>query len=129
MEQNNSDQNSQYNYKILSASEVSELKEVDGSIDPINMVEYVDDQNEIVTPLPLFVPESLETELEKEEMKSTKPHSIMQTFLKMSSVVYSMAGLGSIEESKVYKDQFAEEVASQDRGALINLVDNKMGQN
>ena len=32
----------------------------------------------------------------------------MQTFLKMSSVVYSMAGLGSVEESKVYKDNFDE---------------------
>ena len=32
----------------------------------------------------------------------------MQTFLKMSSVVYSMAGLGSVEESKVYKDNCDE---------------------
>ena len=32
----------------------------------------------------------------------------MQTFLKMSSAVYSMAGLGSIEESKVYKDNFQQ---------------------
>ena len=38
----------------------------------------------------------------------------MQTFLKMSSVVYSMAGLGSIEESKIYKDNFQEESGSQD---------------
>ena len=37
-----------------------------------------------------------------------RPHNIMQTFLKMSSVVYSMAGLGSVEESKVYKDNFDE---------------------
>ncbi len=33
----------------------------------------------------------------------------MQTFLKMSSVVYSMAGLGSIEESKVYREKFPSE--------------------
>ena len=38
----------------------------------------------------------------------------MQTFLKMSSVVYSMAGLGSIEESKMYKDNFQDETGSQD---------------
>ena len=30
----------------------------------------------------------------------------MQTFLKMSSVVYSMAGLGSVEESKLFRDKF-----------------------
>ena len=39
----------------------------------------------------------------------SRHHNIMQTFLKMSSAVYSMAGLGSIEESKVYKDNFQEE--------------------
>ena len=38
----------------------------------------------------------------------------MQTFLKMSSAVYSMAGLGSIEESKVYKDNFQGETEDVD---------------
>ena len=42
------------------------------------------------------------------DMLVFRPHNIMQTFLKMSSVVYSMAGLGSVEESKVYKDNFDE---------------------
>ena len=42
------------------------------------------------------------------DMLVSRPHNIMQTFLKMSSVVYSMAGLGSVEESKVYKDNFDE---------------------
>ena len=38
-----------------------------------------------------------------------RPANVMQTFLKMSSVVYSMAGLGSVEESKVYRDRFASD--------------------
>ena len=42
------------------------------------------------------------------DMLVFRPHNIMQTFLKMSSVVYSMAGLGSVEESKVYKDNFED---------------------
>lgn len=106
-----------FTFDILSSTDVANYKTADGKVDPVNMVHYKDDQNEDVTPLPLYVPqEQLEAELDKEEMerRSTKPHSIMQTFLKMSSVVYSMAGLGSIEESKVYKDQFEEEPGSRD---------------
>ena len=38
----------------------------------------------------------------------------MQTFLKMSSVIYSMAGLGTIEESKVYREKFPSEDSSTD---------------
>ena len=34
----------------------------------------------------------------------------MATFLKMTSAIYTMAGLGTVEESKVYK----EHVATQD---------------
>ena len=43
-----------------------------------------------------------------------RPQNIMQTFLKMSSVIYSMAGLGTIEESKVYRERFPSESPSHD---------------
>ena len=38
----------------------------------------------------------------------------MQTFLKMSSVIYSMAGLGTVEESKIYRERFPSDVPSHD---------------
>ena len=62
------DQNFPYNFNILPESAVLDLKATDGKIDPINLVEYLDDQNEVVTPLPLYVPQDiLEAELDKEE--------------------------------------------------------------
>ena len=38
----------------------------------------------------------------------------MQTFLKMSSVVYSMAGLGSVEETKYFRDKFGSTTSAPD---------------
>ncbi len=102
-----------FSFEILQQSQVADMKAIDGKIDPVNMVIYKDDQGDDVTPLPLYIPQDqLEKELEREELerRSAKPHNIMQTFLKMSSVVYSMAGLGSIEESKVYKESVEEQV-------------------
>ena len=52
----------------------------------------------------------------------------MQTFLKMSSVVYSMAGLGSVEESKVYRERFS---ADDDKDSLkdeANLTTTKLSE-
>ena len=34
----------------------------------------------------------------------------MNTFLKMTSAIYTMAGLGAFEESKLYKENLEEEV-------------------
>ena len=94
-----------YTSTILPASAVSELKSIDGKIEPINLVEYRDDQNEVVTPLPLYIPKKeIEDELTKQDDPKIKPQNIMQTFLKMSSVIYSMAGLGTVEESKIYRE-------------------------
>ena len=110
------DQSFPYNFTILPESDVASLKTIDGKVDPINMVEYKDKDDQLVTPLPLYIPEDhLEAELDKEEeSKKPKHFNIMQTFLKMSSAVYSMAGLGSIEESKVYKDRFQDETEDVD---------------
>ena len=53
-----------YTSTILPESAVSELKSIDGKIEPINLVEYRDDQNEVVTPLPLYIPKKeIEDEL------------------------------------------------------------------
>ena len=66
------DQSLPFTFKILPASAVSELRSIDGKIDPINLVEYMDDQNDVVTPLPLYIPqERLEAELDKEEEGKT----------------------------------------------------------
>ena len=43
-----------------------------------------------------------------------RAQSVMQTFLKMSSVVYSMAGLGSVEESKLFRDKFGSSTSVPD---------------
>lgn len=104
-----------YTSTILPASAVSELKSIDGKIEPINLVEYRDDQNEVVTPLPLYIPKKeIEDELTKQDDPKIKPQNIMQTFLKMSSVIYSMAGLGTVEESKIYREKFPSEDSSPD---------------
>ena len=64
------DQSFPYKFTILSESEVASLKTIDGKVDPINMVEYKDKDDEVVTPLPLYIPEDhLEAELEKEDEK------------------------------------------------------------
>ena len=51
-----------YTYNILEEDDVSHLKATDGKLDPINLVEYRNDQNDICTPEPLYVPKE---ELEK----------------------------------------------------------------
>ena len=51
-----------YVYNILTESEVSHLRTSDGKIDPSNLVQYRDDQNDLVTPEPLYIPKD---ELEK----------------------------------------------------------------
>ena len=62
------DQSFPYKFTILSESEVASLKTIDGKVDPINMVEYKDKDDQLVTPLPLYIPEDqLEAELEKED--------------------------------------------------------------
>ena len=67
------DQSFPYNFTILPESDVASLKTIDGKVDPINMVEYKDKDDQLVTPLPLYIPEDqLEAELEKEDEK-TRP--------------------------------------------------------
>ena len=62
-----------YTFSILPEENLSEFKTIDGKIAPINMVEYKDEQETIVTPLPLYVPQSqLEAELEKEDEKKSR---------------------------------------------------------
>ena len=62
------DQSFPYKFTILPESDVASLKTIDGKVDPINMVEYKDKDDEIVTPLPLYIPQDqLEAELEKED--------------------------------------------------------------
>ena len=62
------DQSFPYKFTILLESDVASLKTIDGKVDPINMVEYKDKDDEIVTPLPLYIPQDmLEAELEKED--------------------------------------------------------------
>ena len=41
----------------------------------------------------------------------------MTTFLKMTSAIYTMAGLGGFEESKLYKEQIGED--AEGKGARI----------
>ena len=60
-----------YSSTILPESAVSEFKTIDGTIDPINLVEYKDDQNEVVTPLPLYIPKR-EIEEEMTKVEDTK---------------------------------------------------------
>ena len=42
--------------------------------------------------------------------RAKSKHNIMNTFLKMTSAIYTMAGLGAFEESKLYKENLEEEV-------------------
>jgi len=39
----------------------------------------------------------------------------MQTFMKMAGAVYTMAGLGTIEESKMFKEKFETAMADKDQ--------------
>ena len=48
-----------------------------------------------------------------------RTHSVMQTFMKMAGAVYTMAGLGTIEESKLFKEKF--ECAMGDRD-LVDIL-------
>ena len=59
-----------YSSTILPESAVTELKSVDGKVNPINLVEYKDDCNEVVTPLPLYIPKR---EIEEEMNKIDDP--------------------------------------------------------
>ena len=56
------DYDDSYVYNILNESEVTHLRTSDGKIDPSNLVQYRDDQNDLVTPEPLYIPKD---ELEK----------------------------------------------------------------
>ena len=42
----------------------------------------------------------------------------MQTFMKMAGAVYTMAGLGSIEDSKLFKDKIDAAFADRDVGTI-----------
>ena len=44
-----------------------------------------------------------------------RTHSVMQTFMRMAGAVYTMAGLGTIEESKLFKEKFESALAEKDQ--------------
>ena len=120
----NEEYDDSYHYNILDESDVHHFKNTDGKMDPTNLVEYRDEQNELVTPEPLYIPkeelEKLRASMEGPlSLKNKGPHSVMQTFLKMSSVVYSMAGLGSVEESKVFREKFGSAISEPDSLKLV----------
>lgn len=46
-----------YSYNILPESQVASFRSTDDKIDPSSLVEYKDDQGEVVTPWPLYIPD------------------------------------------------------------------------
>jgi hypothetical protein len=42
----------------------------------------------------------------------------MQTFMKMAGAVYTMAGLGSIEDSKLFRENFELAIAEKEKANI-----------
>ena len=85
-------------------------------VDDDVIVEYVDGQGKDATPIPLYIPdEAMEKEAARESAGAVgkaafnRTKTVISTFLKMTSAIYTMAGLGSVEESKLYREQTGED--------------------
>ena len=73
MAEEGNEQSFPYTFSILPEEDLKDFKSSDGKIAPINMVEYKDDQDTTVTPLPLYVPQNqLTAEMEKEDDRKMK---------------------------------------------------------
>ena len=76
------------------------------------MVEYFDKEGNNVTPLPLHAPDDEEEAIMTLDPKKKgsllrrppKKNPIMKTLLHVTTALYSMAGLGSLEQSKAFKE-------------------------
>ncbi len=95
-------------------AQLAEPASSDPDVEP--NVEYFDKEGNNVTPLPLYNPEDDEDEADTTAReKKPKPKSrisrrppkknpIMRTLLHVTTALYSMAGLGSLEQSKAFKE-------------------------
>ncbi|TRY78860.1 hypothetical protein TCAL_15302 [Tigriopus californicus] len=87
-----------FTYKIIEGEGAEE--------EPV--VEFFDPEGNNVTPLPLYLPSEdpkLKEEVEKRVRKVPRPNTIMRTFLHVTTALYSMAGLGSLKQSRFYRDE------------------------
>ncbi len=46
----------------------------------------------------------------------------MQTFMKMAGAVYTMAGLGSIEDSKLFRENFELAIAEKEKANITQKI-------
>eukprot|EP00095_Tigriopus_kingsejongensis_P000872 maker-scaffold389_size186684-snap-gene-0.21 protein:Tk00872 transcript:maker-scaffold389_size186684-snap-gene-0.21-mRNA-1 annotation:"wd repeat-containing protein 78" len=71
------------------------------------IVEFFDPEGNNVTPLPLYVPkeEPAAHDDGSKVSKVPRPNTVLRTFLHVTTALYSMAGLGSLQQSRLYREE------------------------